>query len=59
MTASRARRRVRRVLRREGKPVALEELSLSFADPESQDFRERLNAEGFRARRPARSTGSA
>ena len=39
---------VRRLLRREGKPIALEELSLSFADQESQDFRERLNAEGFR-----------
>ncbi|HYR46695.1 MAG TPA: SpoIIE family protein phosphatase [Thermoanaerobaculia bacterium] len=39
---------VRRLLRREGKPVALEELSLSFADPESQAFRDRLNAEGFR-----------
>jgi serine phosphatase RsbU (regulator of sigma subunit) len=39
---------VRRLLAREGKPVALEELSLSFADPESQAFRERLNAEGFR-----------
>ena len=39
---------VRRLLRREGKPIALEDLSLSFADPESQDFRERLDAEGFR-----------
>lgn len=39
---------VRRVLAREGKPVALEELSLSFADPESQAFQERLKAEGFR-----------
>jgi serine phosphatase RsbU (regulator of sigma subunit) len=39
---------VRRVLRREGKPVALEELSLSFADAESQEFRERLSEEGFR-----------
>ena len=39
---------VRRVLRREGKPVALEELSLTFADSESQEFRERLEAEGFR-----------
>ena len=39
---------VRRVLRREGKPVALEELSLTFADEESQAFRERLEKEGFR-----------
>ena len=39
---------VRSLLRREGRPVALEELSLAFADPESRDFRERLEAEGFR-----------
>ncbi len=39
---------VRSLLRREGKPVALEELSLTFSDPESRDFRERLEAEGFR-----------
>jgi serine phosphatase RsbU (regulator of sigma subunit) len=39
---------LRRVLRREGRPVGLEELSLSFADEESQQFRERLSAEGFR-----------
>ena len=39
---------LRRVLRREGKPVGLEELSLSFADEESQAFRERLSQEGFK-----------
>jgi serine phosphatase RsbU (regulator of sigma subunit) len=39
---------VRNLLRREGKPVALDELSLSFSDPESRSFRERLEAEGFR-----------
>ena len=39
---------VRSLLRREGKPVALDELSLTFSDPESRDFRERLEAEGFR-----------
>jgi len=39
---------VRSLLRREGKPVALDELSLSFSDPESRDFRERLETEGFR-----------
>jgi len=39
---------VRRVLRQEGKPSDLEELSLHFADTESEEFRERLVAEGFR-----------
>jgi len=39
---------VRNLLRREGKPVALDELSLTFSDPESRDFRERMEAEGFR-----------
>jgi len=39
---------VRRVLRQEGKPSDLEELSLHFADAESEDFRERLVEEGFR-----------
>ncbi|HEX4441479.1 MAG TPA: SpoIIE family protein phosphatase [Thermoanaerobaculia bacterium] len=39
---------VRRVLRQEGKPSDLEELSLHFADTESEEFRERLVSEGFR-----------
>jgi serine phosphatase RsbU (regulator of sigma subunit) len=39
---------VRRVLRQEGKPSDLEELSLHFADAESEEFRERLVSEGFR-----------
>ncbi len=39
---------VRRVLRQEGKPSDLEEISLHFADGESEEFRERLAAEGFR-----------
>ncbi len=39
---------VRRVLRQEGKPSDLEEISLHFADGESEEFRERLVAEGFR-----------
>jgi len=39
---------VRRVLRQEGKPSDLEELSLHFADTESEEFRERLVDEGFR-----------
>jgi serine phosphatase RsbU (regulator of sigma subunit) len=39
---------LRRVLRQEGKPALLKELSFHFADSESQEFRERLMAEGFR-----------
>ena len=39
---------VRRVLRREGKPVGLDELTLTFADEESRTFRESLSDEGFR-----------
>src|SRR5215471_4794120 len=39
---------VRRVLRRENKPIALEELSLTFADEESRAFRESLSEEGFK-----------
>ncbi|MGH9399135.1 MAG: GAF domain-containing protein, partial [Thermoanaerobaculia bacterium] len=39
---------VRRVLRREGRPSSPDELSLHFADPESEEFRARLSAEGFR-----------
>jgi serine phosphatase RsbU (regulator of sigma subunit) len=39
---------VRRVLRQEGKPSDLAEISLHFADGESEEFRERLVAEGFR-----------
>jgi serine phosphatase RsbU (regulator of sigma subunit) len=38
---------LRRVLREEGKPALLTELSFHFADTESQEFRERLMAEGF------------
>ena len=36
------------MLRQEGKPSDLEEISLHFADAESEEFRERLAAEGFR-----------
>ncbi len=39
---------VRRLLQKEGKPVRLEELSLHFADRESEEFRTRLVEEGFR-----------
>jgi serine phosphatase RsbU (regulator of sigma subunit) len=39
---------VRRVLRQEGKPSLLDEISLHFADGESEEFRERLAAEGFK-----------
>ncbi len=39
---------LRRVLRQEGKPSDLEELSLHFADDESESFRRRLLEEGFR-----------
>ncbi|MEO8430512.1 MAG: SpoIIE family protein phosphatase [Acidobacteriota bacterium] len=39
---------VRRILRQEGKPVRVEELSVYFADSESEAFRDRLIAEGFR-----------
>ncbi len=39
---------LRRILRREGKPVRVEELSLQFADGESEAFRGRLWEEGFR-----------
>ncbi|HKD18447.1 MAG TPA: SpoIIE family protein phosphatase, partial [Thermoanaerobaculia bacterium] len=39
---------LRRVLRQEGKPSDLEEISLHFADADSEEFRERLQAEGFR-----------
>ena len=38
---------MRRVLRQEGKPSDLREISLHFADSESEEFRERLMAEGF------------
>ncbi len=39
---------LRRVLRQEGKPSELGELSLHFADDESEEFRKRLLEEGFR-----------
>ncbi|MFY9550719.1 MAG: SpoIIE family protein phosphatase [Thermoanaerobaculia bacterium] len=39
---------VRRVLRQEGKPSDLAEISLHFADDESEQFRARLAEEGFR-----------
>ncbi len=39
---------VRRILRQEGKPVRVEELSVYFADAESDEFRARLLEEGFR-----------
>jgi serine phosphatase RsbU (regulator of sigma subunit) len=39
---------LRRVLRQEGKPSDLGELSLHFADDESEKFRKRLLEEGFR-----------
>lgn len=39
---------LRRVVRQEGKPIVLDELSLRFADSESETFRERLLEEGFR-----------
>ena len=39
---------VRRVLRREGRPVGPDEMSLHFADSESEAFRARLAAEGFK-----------
>jgi serine phosphatase RsbU (regulator of sigma subunit) len=39
---------LRRVLRQEGKPAPIEDLSFHFADSESQEFRERLLEEGFR-----------
>ena len=39
---------MRRVLRQEGKPSDLREISLHFADAESEEFRERLIGEGFR-----------
>jgi serine phosphatase RsbU (regulator of sigma subunit) len=39
---------VRRVLRQEGKPSDLVEISLHFADDESEQFRDRLVEEGFR-----------
>jgi serine phosphatase RsbU (regulator of sigma subunit) len=39
---------LRRVLRQEGKPSDLGEMSLHFADPESEEFRKRLLEEGFR-----------
>jgi serine phosphatase RsbU (regulator of sigma subunit) len=39
---------MRRVLRQEGKPSDLGELSLHFADDESEEFRKRLLEEGFR-----------
>jgi serine phosphatase RsbU (regulator of sigma subunit) len=43
---------VRRVLRREGRPIGPDELSLHFADPESEEFRARLASEGFRLLAP-------
>jgi serine phosphatase RsbU (regulator of sigma subunit) len=39
---------LRRVLRQEGKPSDLEEISLHFADDESEEFRRHLRDEGFR-----------
>ena len=39
---------VRRILRGEGKPVRVEDLSVYFADSESDEFRARLLEEGFR-----------
>ncbi|HTR02318.1 MAG TPA: SpoIIE family protein phosphatase [Thermoanaerobaculia bacterium] len=39
---------LRRVLRQEGKPSDLTEISLHFADADSEEFRERLQQEGFR-----------
>jgi serine phosphatase RsbU (regulator of sigma subunit) len=39
---------LRRVLRQEGKPSDLDEISLHFADDESEEFRRRLREEGFR-----------
>ncbi len=39
---------LRRVLRQEGKPARIEDLSFHFADAESQEFREHLLEEGFR-----------
>jgi serine phosphatase RsbU (regulator of sigma subunit) len=39
---------LRRVLRQEGKPSDLGEISLHFADADSEDFRARLQEEGFR-----------
>src|SRR5499427_5734609 len=39
---------LRRVLRQEGKPSDLAEISLHFADADSEEFRERLEEEGFR-----------
>ncbi len=39
---------LRRILRQEGKPSDLGELSLHFADTESEEFRRRLFEEGFR-----------
>jgi serine phosphatase RsbU (regulator of sigma subunit) len=39
---------VRRILQQEGRPARLEELSLRFADSESDAFRVRLIEEGFR-----------
>ena len=43
---------VRRVLRREGRPIGPDELSLHFADPESEEFRAHLATEGFRLLAP-------
>jgi serine phosphatase RsbU (regulator of sigma subunit) len=39
---------VRRVLQKDARPVRLQELSLHFADAESDSFRDRLIEEGFR-----------
>ena len=39
---------VRRILRQEGKPLSVEDLSVHFADPESEEFREHLVSEGFK-----------
>ncbi|MEP6768874.1 MAG: SpoIIE family protein phosphatase [Acidobacteriota bacterium] len=39
---------VRRILRQEGKPLRVEDLSVYFADPDSEDFRTRLVQESFR-----------
>lgn len=39
---------LRRVLRQEGKPSDLAEISLHFADADSEEFRARLQEEGFR-----------
>jgi phosphoserine phosphatase RsbU/P len=39
---------LRRILKQEGRPLPVEQASLHFADSESEEFRDRLLAEGFR-----------